>query len=530
MKVLRYSNRTISALVVLAYVAFTVAAAIAASYGLENLRVVQVFDLDEYRIVSLMQRHLEERSLDPHGFYIYGNLYDSIGYAALTTLQWAGWNVDVHLIGLVLRLTSLCFGVLAALSLVYLVTLLEVPFVVAASGSLLLLTVPDFVVYTKTVHPDTLQVALIVIAVSVTLRKPGFVAALWGALFAGLAFAAKYSGMFVLTICIAALFLPHLGCKFGKVLARRLVVECAIVVLVFLGVFAFINPYILIDFSGFRHTMSFMASYVATGHGKIEVADPSAWLEPAMQEFGYLGTGLLLLGLALVAVQTVVALRSGSIPSSILCPRIQKRIILIIFVGLGLLDLVLTVRIRVPRYAYHLLPCWIALALVGWYDFFAWITRSRVCSTQFVSVVLIGLAAPQAWHDLRVLGKDTRKPQEPMLVSGNALASQFDASQRIMADMYTYLPAKFTSVEFVGGITKEDIANSKPEIVIFNQVATGRMVWKNSGSKFKDLMFSLDMSYGDRGMESEELITSLLKNDHWTVAYEDDLVIAFKRN
>jgi hypothetical protein len=99
-----------------------------------------------------------------------------------------------------------------------------------------------------------------------------------------------------------------------------------------------------------------------------------------------------------------------------------------------------------------------------------------------------------------------------------------------MADMYTYLPAKFAWVEFIGGITSGDIANSKPDIVIFTQPATGRMVWKMSGSKFKDLMFSVDTSYGDRATESKELITGLLKDDHWTVAYEDDLVIAFKRN
>lgn len=108
--------------------------------------------------------------------------------------------------------------------------------------------------------------------------------------------------------------------------------------------------------------------------------------------------------------------------------------------------------------------------------------------------------------------------------------NQLDASQRIMADMYTYLPAKFASVEFIGGITRRDIANSKPDVVIFNQLATGRVVWKKAGSKFKDLRFSMDLSYGDRATDSKELITSLLRDDNWTVAYEDDLVIVFKRN
>lgn len=74
------------------------------------------------------------------------------------------------------------------------------------------------------------------------------------------------------------------------------------------------------------------------------------------------------------------------------------------------------------------------------------------------------------------------------------------------------------------------IANSKPDVVIFNQLATGRVVWKKAGSKFKDLRFSMDLSYGDRATDSKELITSLLRDDNWTVAYEDDLVIVFKRN
>lgn len=527
---LRYFNQITSAFVIAVYMGFAAAAAIAASYGLESLRIVQVFDLDEYRIVSLMQRHLEERSLNPHGFYIYGNLYDAVGYAAIATLQRAGWNVDVHLVGLVLRLMSLCFGVLAALALAYLATLLKIPSAVAMIGSLLLLTMPDFAVYMKTVHPDTLQAALIVIAISIAFRKPGLSAAFCGGLLAGLAFATKYSGAFVLPICIAALLLPHLGSKLNVRLATELIAQCAIVVLAFLAVFAVTNPYALNDLSGLRDTMSFMAHYVATGHGKLEAADPFAWLEPARHEFGSLGVGLLVLGFVLLVVQIFVAVRTSGIRSSILCPQIQKRLILIIFVGLGLLHLVLTVRIRVPRYAYHLLPCWIALALVGWYDFFVWFTRNRVRSTQFISLVLIGLAVPQMWYDLRALGKDTRKQQAPGLVSGNALANQLDASQRIMADMYTYVPTKFASVEFIGGITRRDIASSKPDVVIFNQMTTGRAAWKTAGSKFKDQRFSVDMSYGDRATESKELITSFLRDDNWAVAYEDDLVIAFKRN
>lgn len=527
---LRYFNQITSAFVVSIYIGFAAAAAIAASYGLESLRVVQVFDLDEYRIVSLMQRHLEEQSLDPHGFYIYGNLYDAVGYGAIATLQAAGWNLDVHLIGLVLRLMSLCFGVSAALALAYLATLLEVPSAVAVTGSLLLLTMPDFAVYMKTVHPDTLQAALIVIAISIAFRKPGFVAALCGGLVAGLAFATKYSGAFVLPICIAAALLPHLGSKFNVGLVGGLVAQCAVVVVAFLAVFAVTNPYALNDLSGFRDTISFMANYVATGHGKLEAADPFAWLEPATHEFGRLGIGLLLLGFVLLVVQMSAAVRTSGIRSSILCPQIQKRLILIIFVGLAVLHLVLTVRIRVPRYAYHLLPCWIALALVGWYDFFVWFTRNRLRSTQFVSAVLVGLVIPQVWYDLRVFGTDTRKQQAPILVSGSALANQLEASERIMADMYTYVPTKFGSVEFIGGITKQDIANSRPDVIIFNQMATGRAAWKIAGSKFKDLRFSLDMSYGDRATESKELITSLLRDDSWTVAYEDDLVIVFKRN
>ncbi|UPK38598.1 hypothetical protein IVB18_15960 [Bradyrhizobium sp. 186] len=527
---LRYVNRIPLPLVVLFYLAIIAAAGIAASYGLENLRVVQVFELDEHRMLSLMQRHLEERSLDPHGFYIYGNLYDSIGYVTLTALHWAGWNVDVHLIGLVLRFLSLCFGVLAALSLAYLAILLEVPLTVAASGSLLLLTMPDFTVYMKTVHPDTLQAALIVVAILVTLRKPGFIASLWGGILAGLAFATKYSGVLVLPICLSALFLPHLGCKFDRRLVARLFAEFVIVVLAFLSVFAFTNPYAVRDFSEFRQTMSFMANYVGTGHGKVEIADPFAWLVPATQEFGYFGIGFLLLGLVLLVIQIFAALKLDGIRSSLRCPRFQRRLILIIFVVSALLHLVLTVRIRVPRYAYHVLPCWIALALVGWYEFLAQVAGSRLRSSLLMSALLIGVAAPQMWYDLRNLGRDTRKPQDPMLVAGNSLASRFDTSQRILADMYTYLPPKFASVEFVGGITRGDIVRSKPDIIIFNEVTTGRMVWKMSGSKFKDMRFSVNTSYGDRAAESKELIADLLKDENWTTSYEDDQAIAFKRN
>src|ERR1700760_1864640 len=66
----------------------------AATYGLDSIRMIQAFSLDEGIAVSRMKTNLAQFSLDPDGFFYYGNLYHSIAYYCLVFLERSGWTIN----------------------------------------------------------------------------------------------------------------------------------------------------------------------------------------------------------------------------------------------------------------------------------------------------------------------------------------------------------------------------------------------------------------------------------------------------
>ena len=93
-------------------------------------------------------------------FFSYGNLYDTIGYYCISFFERFDWTVNTQLVGFVLRFISIVAGVLASLALWRLSEHLGLPRIVAAAVGLGLASMPDFVIFSRTMHPDTLQNSL----------------------------------------------------------------------------------------------------------------------------------------------------------------------------------------------------------------------------------------------------------------------------------------------------------------------------------------------------------------------------------
>ncbi len=65
---------------------------VAATFGLDSIRMIQAFNLDEGLSITRMKDNLEQFSLDPDGFFYYGNLYHSIAYYCIAFFEHFGWT------------------------------------------------------------------------------------------------------------------------------------------------------------------------------------------------------------------------------------------------------------------------------------------------------------------------------------------------------------------------------------------------------------------------------------------------------
>src|ERR1700761_7277660 len=113
----KYLQTPLTACALLLAVVLVLANATAAIFGMDNIRMVQAFSLDEGIAITRMRDNLAQFSLDPDGFFYYGNLYHSIAYYSLAFLERFGWTIDTALAGFVLRLLSVLSGALVWLSL-----------------------------------------------------------------------------------------------------------------------------------------------------------------------------------------------------------------------------------------------------------------------------------------------------------------------------------------------------------------------------------------------------------------------------
>src|SRR5712692_4229768 len=74
-------------------------------FGLDNILLLGAFNVDETLNLNLVMRSVHRNNLDPSGFYYYGYLYHTLGFAVAKFYQLLGDHVrSVRFIGSMLRL------------------------------------------------------------------------------------------------------------------------------------------------------------------------------------------------------------------------------------------------------------------------------------------------------------------------------------------------------------------------------------------------------------------------------------------
>lgn len=502
-------------------------------YGLDNINMVQAFGLDEARYVAKLKVSLEQNTLDPDMFFSYGNLYDSIGYYFITFLERFGWTINTQLVGFVLRLVSVVAGILAGLALWKLGENLGMNKIVAAGVGLGLVTMPDFVLFSRTMHPDSLQTLFVILALGTPIVRPSFGFALLSAFWAGLAFSTKYVGALVLPFAFLPLALTGFASQpLSSRLLARLFGQGLAMIGIFIAVFAVTNPYALSDFGTFVATFASQIKYSSTGHGLVEPTDPMLWLGPLKLQFGfglvYLFTGWLLALLFLFNRVRHVGWRAAC-----LSEETRANFVLVLYILVTSAHLATSIHEREPRFTYHIVPFLLLVSTSAWLKTLLFLTKNVVrpaWTTAVFAALLLAFATVQTGFDLRVMASATERPEAESIKFGNAIALQYPGDAKVLADAYTYLPPTMTNVTYTNMQTKEQLNNEAPELVILTRGATGNYIWKQSGTSFKEGKFVTDLRYAATPQVQTYVTDLLSAGSGWSLVAETNSEALFARN
>ncbi len=507
---------------------------VAATYGLDNISMIQAFGLDEARYLAKIKLNLELRSVDPDLFFNYGNLYDSLSYYGIALFRWFGWTINTQLVGFVLRLVSLVSGALAGLALWRFGEICGLPRAIAAGAALGLLAMPDFVLFSQAMHPDTLQTLFVIVALGAALARPTFSYALVAAAAAGLAFSTKYVGAIALPFCFLPLALSTLGREgFSRPTLSRLFWQGLAMIGVFLAAFALTNPYAVRDFYAFVAGFVRQLKYSSTGHGLVEPANPALWWPQLTAQFGVAGTLYLFSGLLLAAVFLFRGIRRAGWRAACTMDGLRSEFVLILYVLATSAHLAIAINEREARFTYHIVPFLIVLSTLAWFRLVVALTKHVVrpswTSAGFASLLLI-FAWTQIQFDLGVMAKASEKPKAGVIQLGNFVALHYPADTRILADAYSYLPPVMTNVTYSDLQTEDLLRKVSPDLLILTRKATGGYVWKQPGTTLSERKFVRDLRYAATPQVEIYLTNLLSASSGWSIVRENESEVLFQRN
>lgn len=117
---------------------------------MDTVRLLRAFDYDENNLVGMVLRNLQHGNLDPkttvypHGFYDYGQVYQSIAHGLIRLFESLGFGLTVYLIAFALRFVSLAAAVLAGLLMYRVQQRLGTPAAIALLAALALVGSANF--------------------------------------------------------------------------------------------------------------------------------------------------------------------------------------------------------------------------------------------------------------------------------------------------------------------------------------------------------------------------------------------------
>jgi multisubunit Na+/H+ antiporter MnhF subunit len=335
-----------------------------------------------------------------------------------------------------------------------------------------------------------------------------------------MAFGTKYGGIFILPF----LFVPALLNDSPEVtLAGKIKRRIPPFIGFFLLGWLIFNPYVIFNFIHFVRWLKLIIVYTLTGfvgsQGQIAPADPMLWFPALYRAFSPPSSLVLLAGLVPALWSLIRAMKTRE---SLRTPDTLNRIVIATYCLFALIHIILGVKSREIRYAFHLIPFIVLLSFVGWSVLSRW-TEER--GRTFLAFALLLLIAPANLNAVQSMAFCSNKESDTRLASGRILEERYAPDTRILADFYSYVPPKFRNSHIEWGIKRESILREKPLVVIINKNMTGRWIWKAPGTSFRDVSFLTSPSYRENELRGAQEVFSMLfqgKDGPYRVIYEDD--------
>ncbi|NPU83043.1 MAG: hypothetical protein HPY65_01035 [Syntrophaceae bacterium] len=498
-------------------------------FGIDSIQMMSVFESDETAAVARTQKNLAEGDLSPDGMFQYGFFFNTLAYWTVRFFQFLGYNRDTTVAFLAINYRLI--AVLSFLLLLFLFQRLSLLLVKSRELSwlsvLLLASVQQIYYWSQTIHPDITQTMLIVAAAWVALKSHMFRNANWAAFLAGMAFGTKYGGIFILPF----LFIPALmNDRPDLSLKGKLRGKAPLFLLSFLLGWLIFNPYVIFNFIHFLRWLKLIIVYTLTGFvgstGQITSANPLLWFPVLYRAFYTPGALVMLAGLfpALWFLVQSIKRREG-----LREPDTLNRIVIGAYCLFALVHILLGVKSREVRYAFHFIPFLILLSFTGWAILSC---RMKQRGRAILSFALLLLIAPANLNAVHSMASCSNKESDARLASGRVLEERYSPDTRILADFYAYVPPKFKNTLVEWGIRSESILRENPQVILVSRAMTGRWIWKAPGTSFRDGSFVTNPSYPEAQLRSVRDVFSMLFSNPsrtYRAIYEDDHVLILEQ-
>jgi hypothetical protein len=231
-------------------------------------------------------------------------------------------------------------------------------------------------------------------------------------------------------------------------------------------------------------------------------------------------------GILIFLVTLTVAIKRDKIKRFLSDPANRNLFTTILYITAAFVYLMLKIRMREPRYLFHILPF---IPLIAIYSFQKISTSFKGPSVK--RIIIIGLFVSALFPTLQSVSKasiSTRKHKNKYIEAGNFLARNEPGNLRVLAASYSYVPPKFKNVVFQFWIDEEKIKKYNPDIVVLNAKASRRWSWKRRGTSFRDLDL-IKGKFANAGHYYRFHKKIFPPGSPWDIIYETDDIVILKK-
>ena len=441
----------------------------------DDIRMVDVFSADEASAAAAVRYLHALNTLEIRSFS-YGGLFYYIPLGALKLWSVAGGEVTDRVVVIVMRLVCTAAG-LGCLWVTYRIGCEAFSRTVGLVGACLVVINPVFLRWSVEIHPDLPQLFWVLLALlwcCRLCRRFSVAGAALAALFAGLAFGTKYSGVFLVPVIAAALLLPSedgrpiLGDALSRLRERRYVLALVLVPAVFVLTFLATNPYAWISYETFRADLAFEQAHLSFGH--VFRADRAGldWLVRLADLVGTANGVALALYLGLIITFHLSGRRRLPI----------EKILLLIWIGGFTGYLVLTANIQAPRHLLPILPP-VLLFLADGYREVWHLATERWPRVRWLAIAVPLVLACLSWsrgaEAVRMFqDKLGREDGSPEIAAGRWIAERFPETTSIIFDAYAYVPVRYERVYRTFGQSYPVVNHFRPDLLVVREAIASR--------------------------------------------------------